>query len=118
VVSPILNQNSRYLVWSEIGNRLDSQAAQVAYLCFSRKTFAFIIWIKSFNARVFAPVSSGQWKCNFDEMQCPSGRCIPLIWKCDGKAHCEDHVDETNCQGAFFSPHLLTYFFVTRSTCS
>lgn len=45
---------------------------------------------------------AGKWTCKFDEMQCPSGRCIPLIWKCDGKAHCEDHVDETNCQGAFF----------------
>ena len=39
-----------------------------------------------------------EWKCEFDEFQCPSGRCIPVVWQCDSKADCDNHTDELNCQ--------------------
>lgn len=38
------------------------------------------------------------WKCNFDEFSCGNnGRCIPISWKCDGKAQCPDSIDEYAC---------------------
>nr|CAD7425849.1 unnamed protein product [Timema monikensis] len=40
------------------------------------------------------------WKCLFDEYQCPSGRCIPVLWQCDGKPDCDNHTDEFNCQSS------------------
>jgi hypothetical protein len=38
-----------------------------------------------------------KWQCQFDEFQCPSGRCIPFLWRCDGKPDCDNHTDEYNC---------------------
>lgn len=36
--------------------------------------------------------------CNFDEFPCgKNGRCIPISWKCDGKAHCPGSIDEYSC---------------------
>lgn len=41
---------------------------------------------------------SENWTCNFDEFKCPNAnRCIPLSWKCDGKAQCPEGTDEYNC---------------------
>lgn len=38
------------------------------------------------------------WECRFDEMSCGKGnRCIPLTWRCDGRAHCKDNSDEREC---------------------
>lgn len=42
--------------------------------------------------------STENWKCEFDEYQCSSGRCIPVVWQCDGKPDCGNHTDEYNCQ--------------------
>lgn len=38
------------------------------------------------------------WKCQFDEFSCgDNGRCVPISWKCDGKAQCPESTDEHNC---------------------
>lgn len=42
------------------------------------------------------------WQCDFDEYQCePNGRCIPLSWKCDGRAQCPQRNDERDCHQDF-----------------
>ncbi|KAG9350736.1 hypothetical protein JZ751_024625 [Albula glossodonta] len=35
--------------------------------------------------------------CEKDQFSCSSGRCIPLIWECDGDKDCEDGSDEAHC---------------------
>lgn len=48
---------------------------------------------------IFLTISFAEnWKCEFDEFKCPSGRCIPVVWQCDGKPDCDNHTDEYNCQ--------------------
>lgn len=38
------------------------------------------------------------WQCNSDEISCGVGkRCIPSSWKCDGRTHCLNGLDEQNC---------------------
>ena len=46
------------------------------------------------NEMIKMPSSSFQFKC-------PNGRCIPLSWKCDGDADCDDNEDEPpSCRDA------------------
>uniref|UniRef100_A0A8B9PU85 Very low density lipoprotein receptor n=1 Tax=Apteryx owenii TaxID=8824 RepID=A0A8B9PU85_APTOW len=36
-------------------------------------------------------------KCEESQFACSNGRCIPLLWKCDGDEDCSDGSDETTC---------------------
>ncbi|KAM6304234.1 very low-density lipoprotein receptor isoform 2-T2 [Podargus strigoides] len=36
-------------------------------------------------------------KCEESQFQCSNGRCIPLLWKCDGDEDCSDGSDESAC---------------------
>ncbi|XP_051876534.1 low-density lipoprotein receptor-related protein 1-like isoform X2 [Pristis pectinata] len=35
--------------------------------------------------------------CNPSQLQCRNGRCVPLLWKCDGDDDCTDGSDESGC---------------------
>ena len=37
--------------------------------------------------------------CSDDLFRCKSGKCINLIWRCDGYNDCGDGSDEKNCTG-------------------
>lgn len=37
-------------------------------------------------------------KCSASEMQCLSGECIHMKWRCDGDPDCKDSSDEANCR--------------------
>uniref|UniRef100_A0A8C8BAF1 Very low density lipoprotein receptor n=1 Tax=Otus sunia TaxID=257818 RepID=A0A8C8BAF1_9STRI len=36
-------------------------------------------------------------KCEESQFPCSNGRCIPLLWKCDGDEDCSDGSDESAC---------------------
>ena len=36
-------------------------------------------------------------KCQSNEFQCRSGRCVPAEAKCDRQPHCRDGSDEEGC---------------------
>lgn len=54
------------------------------------------VGLKMIINRTFSHLES--WVCNFDEYKCEgSNRCLPILWKCDGKAQCPDGTDERGC---------------------
>nr|XP_025956291.1 very low-density lipoprotein receptor [Dromaius novaehollandiae] len=42
-------------------------------------------------------LSGARAKCEESQFACSNGRCIPLLWKCDGDEDCSDGSDETTC---------------------
>uniref|UniRef100_A0A663NC78 Very low density lipoprotein receptor n=1 Tax=Athene cunicularia TaxID=194338 RepID=A0A663NC78_ATHCN len=42
-------------------------------------------------------VSCARAKCEESQFPCSNGRCIPLLWKCDGDEDCSDGSDESTC---------------------
>nr|XP_038025305.1 very low-density lipoprotein receptor-like [Anas platyrhynchos] len=40
---------------------------------------------------------SARAKCEESQFPCSNGRCIPLLWKCDGDEDCSDGSDESAC---------------------
>lgn len=42
-------------------------------------------------------IEGGRAKCEESQFPCSNGRCIPLLWKCDGDEDCSDGSDESAC---------------------
>ena len=52
-------------------------------------------------------------KCTDQQFRCPTGRCIPKEWLCDGDGDCAGEEDErvgndTNC-GKFIGPNFIPF---------
>lgn len=45
---------------------------------------------------------SDQNICEPNEFQCPGGKCVMKIWRCDGENDCDDGFDEQGCRKLHF----------------
>uniref|UniRef100_A0A8C0FGQ3 EGF-like domain-containing protein n=1 Tax=Bubo bubo TaxID=30461 RepID=A0A8C0FGQ3_BUBBB len=46
---------------------------------------------------ILCSLLSARAKCEESQFPCSNGRCIPLLWKCDGDEDCSDGSDESAC---------------------
>ena len=51
--------------------------------------------------------------CPVDQFKCPTNRCIPKRWLCDGADDCGDNEDESNstCSGKLVFPDSFSFLF-------
>uniref|UniRef100_A0A8B9PUS8 Very low density lipoprotein receptor n=1 Tax=Apteryx owenii TaxID=8824 RepID=A0A8B9PUS8_APTOW len=57
---------------------------------------AALAWLY-IGAQVSLLIEGARAKCEESQFACSNGRCIPLLWKCDGDEDCSDGSDETTC---------------------
>jgi len=53
--------------------------------------------LSSTGAEILLFIEGAKAKCEESQFQCSNGRCIPLLWKCDGDEDCSDGSDESAC---------------------
>lgn len=64
-------------------------ALQIALVICYKVSFKFVCLL-------FFVLSGGK-TCSNNQLTCNNGRCIPVIFKCDGDNDCGDMSDEVDC---------------------
>lgn len=55
------------------------------------------VLLNSIGTQVPYFIEGARTKCEESQFPCSNGRCIPLLWKCDGDEDCSDGSDESAC---------------------
>uniref|UniRef100_A0A8C4JSB4 Very low density lipoprotein receptor n=1 Tax=Dromaius novaehollandiae TaxID=8790 RepID=A0A8C4JSB4_DRONO len=63
----------------------------------SARRWLDLVLLNSIGAQISLLIEGARAKCEESQFACSNGRCIPLLWKCDGDEDCSDGSDETTC---------------------
>uniref|UniRef100_A0A8B9C169 Very low density lipoprotein receptor n=1 Tax=Anser brachyrhynchus TaxID=132585 RepID=A0A8B9C169_9AVES len=63
----------------------------------ARLRASWYLWLLYLLAQILFFIEGARAKCEESQFPCSNGRCIPLLWKCDGDEDCSDGSDESAC---------------------